>query len=269
MLKVTSQVSLASFSHRWKDEYLILFRIPELSDRGLNSGSGSELDSFNQRRLQGDGELIQRVQDARKGADSSTIPKQSAVLVHPPCQGQLCQEGEPVGEKPVPVVNNRSIISNVPRSHSLHFLLGRTLICEELMLSPSNNLNVVFFQQMGTITPPSEDTSLYKLRDVFSASDPLHRGRLLSCAWRPDPDLHQCSDWIITLHVSDCRGNERTGRKPTPTRRERANATPGDRTQDLSVVRKQRNHRAKFRANKVGKEKLKPRLAGMLFYFSY
>lgn len=170
-----------------------------MSDRGLNSGSGSELDSFNQRRLQGDGELIQRVQDARKGADSSTIPKQSAVLVHPPCQGQLCQEGEPVGEKPVPVVNNRSIISNVPRSHSLHFLLGRTLICEELMLSPSNNLNVVFFQQMGTITPPSEDTSLYKLSDVFSASDPLHRGRLLSCAWRPDPDLHQCSDWIITL----------------------------------------------------------------------
>lgn len=131
---ISSVSKFSSFSHRWKDEYLILFSIPELSDRGLNFVSGSELDSFDQSRLQGDGKLIQRVQDARKGVDSSTIAEQSAILVHPRCQGQLCQEGEPVGEKPVPVENNGSIISNVPGSQPLHFLLISSLICEELML---------------------------------------------------------------------------------------------------------------------------------------
>lgn len=100
--------------------------------------SGSELDSFDQGSLQGDGKLVQRVQDARKGVDSGTIAEQSAIVVHPRCQGQFCQEGEPVGEKTVPVENNRSIISDVPGSHSLHFLVGCSFIC--LVLSDNQIL---------------------------------------------------------------------------------------------------------------------------------
>lgn len=206
--------------------------------------------------------------------DRSTIPKQSAVLVHPPCQGQLCQEGEPVGEKPVPVGNKRSIISIVPPSHSLHFLLGRTLICEGLTLSPSNDRNVVCFQQTGTITPPSDDTAFYKLSDVFSASDPLPRGRLLSSAWRPDRDLHQCSDWIMSLGYMFLIVGERRELGGNPHQHgenERAIATAGDPSPDWGVLRKQRNRCAEFCANKVRQREIKASAAipGMFFHFSY
>lgn len=38
---------------------------------------------------------------------SSTIPQQGAVLVHPGSQRKLCQQGEPMREKPVSVRMNR------------------------------------------------------------------------------------------------------------------------------------------------------------------
>lgn len=68
--------------------------------------SGSQVNPFNQRRLQGDGELVEGAEDAGEGVNGGAVPQQGAVLVHPGGQGKLSQQGEPVGQEPIPAGMN-------------------------------------------------------------------------------------------------------------------------------------------------------------------
>lgn len=100
-----SQVSLRCTSpfspqmERWTREHV-----------GAGAELRSEVDPLHQSRLQGDGELVERVQDAGEAVHGGTVPQQSALLVRPRCQGELGQEGEPLGEEPVPARRNRSVV---------------------------------------------------------------------------------------------------------------------------------------------------------------
>lgn len=95
-----------------------IFSIPALGD-GAGAElcahlSGSEVNSFHQCSLQGDGELIECVQDAGEGVCGSAVTQQSTFLIRPRCQGTLCQQGEPLREKPVSAKRNRSVVNNGP-----------------------------------------------------------------------------------------------------------------------------------------------------------
>lgn len=107
--KVTCLKSL-DVLERWIFEYLW----QSSSSTLCASLSGSEVNSFDQCSLQGDGEVIECVQDAGEGVYSSTVPQQSTFLVRPSCQGTLRQQGEPLREKPVPAKRNRSVVNNGP-----------------------------------------------------------------------------------------------------------------------------------------------------------
>lgn len=81
--------------------FLTLHSCCRLQNRSLIC-QGSEVNSFDQCSLQGDAELIESVQYAGEGVDSSSVPQQRPLLVRPQCQRKLCQQWEPLREKPVP-----------------------------------------------------------------------------------------------------------------------------------------------------------------------
>lgn len=72
------------------------------SHQDVFSASGSEFDPFDQRRLQGDAEVVEGLQDATEGVQGGPVPQQSAVLIRPSCQGTLGQQGEPLRQEFVP-----------------------------------------------------------------------------------------------------------------------------------------------------------------------
>lgn len=108
-----------SFSCRWKDGIFEPISVPAVDGRaGAELCApllGSEVNSFHQCSLQGDGKLVECVQDAGEGVYSSTVSQQSSFFVGPCCQGEVCQQGEPLREKPVPAKRNRSV--RVPEVH--------------------------------------------------------------------------------------------------------------------------------------------------------
>lgn len=94
---------------RWIFEHIC---IPVLGYREGAYLSGSEVNSFDQCSFQGNGKLIECVQDAGEGVHGSSVPQQSTFFVRPCCQVTLCQQGEPMREKPVPAKKNGSVINN-------------------------------------------------------------------------------------------------------------------------------------------------------------
>lgn len=60
-----------------------------------------EVNSFDQRGFQCDGEVMERLQDSDEGIDSGAVSEQGCVLVHPQDHWALHQQGEPLGQQTV------------------------------------------------------------------------------------------------------------------------------------------------------------------------
>ena len=74
----------------------------EGSFRGERRGSpGLKGDAFDDGGLQGDGEVVQRLQDVDVGADRGSVSEQGRVLVHPLDHRALHQQGDPLGQQAV------------------------------------------------------------------------------------------------------------------------------------------------------------------------
>lgn len=85
------------------------------------TASGSEVDPFNQRCLQGHNKLVEGLENPTEGVNGCTVPQQSSVLVRPRGQRTLCQQGEPLGQKSVPVDRNNRQLAEYTTTSNLTF----------------------------------------------------------------------------------------------------------------------------------------------------
>lgn len=61
-----------------------------------------KVNAFDQRGLQYDVEVVERLQDSDESVDSGAVSEQGCVLVHPQDHRTLHQQGEPLGQQAVP-----------------------------------------------------------------------------------------------------------------------------------------------------------------------
>lgn len=80
---------------------------------------GSQVDAFDQRGFQRDGEVMQRLQDPDEGVDSGAVSEQGGVLIHLLDHWTLHQQWEPLGQQTVSGAETNqelelSILSDAP-----------------------------------------------------------------------------------------------------------------------------------------------------------